>query len=138
MINVAAASKTGTVCKLLSFWENLNVVNKVDAASNVPAKNNGRTGHFCVNFKYGYLKLRHGTLKQLSGKSCKNSKVQESISRVFLAKVVFLCSHCACKKYVVLFPRMCQNQGKQSFNTEVVWDNTLVKWTVSFSTEFTE
>lgn len=38
MINMAAASKTGIMFKFLSFQENLNNINKVDATSNVPCK----------------------------------------------------------------------------------------------------
>jgi hypothetical protein len=36
MINMATASKTGVECKPVSIQEKLDIINKVDATSNVP------------------------------------------------------------------------------------------------------
>jgi hypothetical protein len=46
----------------LSIQEKLDIINKVDATSNVPYKKTQRiTSHFCVHFKYSYIKSRQYT-----------------------------------------------------------------------------
>jgi hypothetical protein len=110
-INMAAASKTGIMFKFLSFQENLNNINKVDATSNVSCKKSLKNLAFVCHLEIWLYQIVKQYPQTAELGKYENSKIQAGTYGMFLANMFFFfpSSLVLAEIYVVLHSRVCQN-----------------------------